>query len=583
MASSVKFDWSECISIDQKKYPADMLEHAKYAEFLTRFLVSQGYDDSREGEERERNYVLNLNSAWGSGKSYFLRRWANNLKQHYPVVYVDAWQKDYSDDPLMTVISAIIDCLCEQAGKGKASEIKNNVPKKMLGLLKAAAPGAASAFGKRYLGIDPVALMNADNDDELGNLRDSDGKEITDENGEPINMGAAAAQAVRYLLDEHEAKTKAIGNLKVNVYQWVRAVSGLKGKKLPAFVFIDELDRCRPSYAVEMLEMIKHIFDIKGVVFVVATDTEQLQHAVRAVYGEGFDARVYLSRFFNSRFSLKQPDLKHLLNVHCDFEKIAKGYLSGRGISTIPANVSGKEVLEDIAVIITAFGLMPRTAIQIADRVIATISNMPADTVVDIFLLTFLLCLKERDNEIFHEVVTGRFKRKAGDKTVALKNFLEDSMLSFSDRSLLRIPLDPLSITERFFDGRRRDSNRYPTGVYTISLDKYVDKVILSHLGYSSSILQPFISAGGYVKEPKQTPEEKVSKQLIEYTHKNSDLRRSTHDSEATALWLSYIYIVQKFETLTGQEYQQLVDFASALDWLDREEIGEKYVDSNSD
>lgn len=71
-----------------------------------------------------------------------------------------------------------------------------------------------------------------------------------------------------------------------SVFEWVTAVTGIKQKELPAFIFIDELDRCRPSYAVEMLETIKHIFDISGVVFVVATDTEQLQHAVKVVYGE---------------------------------------------------------------------------------------------------------------------------------------------------------------------------------------------------------------------------------------------------------------------------------------------------------
>nr|WP_279504657.1 P-loop NTPase fold protein [Aeromonas veronii] len=67
---------------------------------------------------------------------------------------------------------------------------------------------------------------------------------------------------------------------------------------------IDELDRCRPSYAVEMLETIKHIFDIPKVVFVLATDTEQLQHAIKVIYGDGFDAQNYLGRFFMRRFNL---------------------------------------------------------------------------------------------------------------------------------------------------------------------------------------------------------------------------------------------------------------------------------------
>ncbi|MCJ2375661.1 hypothetical protein LNL84_02330 [Vibrio sp. ZSDZ34] len=67
MAADIKFNWSASIEIDGEHFPEDMLGHVRYAEFLTRFLVSQGFDESREGEDRERNYVLNLNSAWGSG------------------------------------------------------------------------------------------------------------------------------------------------------------------------------------------------------------------------------------------------------------------------------------------------------------------------------------------------------------------------------------------------------------------------------------------------------------------------------------------------------------------------------------
>lgn len=75
------------------------------------------------------------------------------------------------------------------------------------------------------------------------------------------------------------------------------------------FVFIDELDRCRPTYAIELLETVKHLFEIKGMIFVIATDTDQLQHSIKAVYGNRFDARKYLDRFFHRSFSLKQVNL----------------------------------------------------------------------------------------------------------------------------------------------------------------------------------------------------------------------------------------------------------------------------------
>lgn len=66
----------------------------------------------------------------------------------------------------------------------------------------------------------------------------------------------------------------------------------------PIFIFIDELDRCRPDYAISLLEIVKHIFDIKNFVFIIATNTDQLQHSIKNVYGNDFSANDYLGRFF---------------------------------------------------------------------------------------------------------------------------------------------------------------------------------------------------------------------------------------------------------------------------------------------
>ena len=99
---TISFNWSEPeLSINSKyeTFPADQLDREKYAKFLTTFLAKQGYDDARDSDQKKRNYVLNLNAEWGAGKSYFLKRWAHDLKEHYPVVYIDAWKQDYSDDP----------------------------------------------------------------------------------------------------------------------------------------------------------------------------------------------------------------------------------------------------------------------------------------------------------------------------------------------------------------------------------------------------------------------------------------------------------------------------------------------------
>lgn len=69
-------------------------------------------------------------------------------------------------------------------------------------------------------------------------------------------------------------------------------------------IFVDELDRCNPSYAVRLLEDIKHYFSIDNVTFVFSVNLSELQHMVKIVYGDQFDAFRYLDRFFDIRLNL---------------------------------------------------------------------------------------------------------------------------------------------------------------------------------------------------------------------------------------------------------------------------------------
>lgn len=76
---------------------------------------------------------------------------------------------------------------------------------------------------------------------------------------------------------------------------------------MPLYVLVDELDRCRPPFAVAMLERVKHLFEADNVVFIVATNTEQLQHSVSAIYGASFNSKGYLNRFFDRTYRFAQP------------------------------------------------------------------------------------------------------------------------------------------------------------------------------------------------------------------------------------------------------------------------------------
>ncbi|MEN9534653.1 MAG: hypothetical protein RIQ83_3877, partial [Pseudomonadota bacterium] len=133
MTEQAAFDWQDPVTWDgpgaiagsEESLSTDRLDRARYAEFLTNYLAAEG---------KQRNYVLNLNAEWGAGKTWFIKRWYMELKAHYPTVYIDAWQQDFSDDPLLTVISSIIVQLRDATGNKVA--IPDGIKSKLLGLLK---------------------------------------------------------------------------------------------------------------------------------------------------------------------------------------------------------------------------------------------------------------------------------------------------------------------------------------------------------------------------------------------------------------------------------------------------------------
>ena len=108
----------------------------------------------------------------------------------------------------------------------------------------------------------------------------------------------------------------------------------------PLLFIVDELDRCRPSFSVALLERIKHLFPIRHLVFLVGVDREQVKASVRAVYGD-IDAENYLHRFFDATLRLRQfspsqfiyatygylssqdrsPTVNHILTTRFEFAK----------------------------------------------------------------------------------------------------------------------------------------------------------------------------------------------------------------------------------------------------------------------
>ncbi|WP_235660882.1 KAP family P-loop NTPase fold protein [Aeromonas veronii] len=357
--TAIKWDGPGAIVGLEEPLSGDRLDRARYAEFLTNYLAAEG---------KQRNYVLNLNAEWGAGKTWFIKRWYMELKAHYPTVYIDAWQQDFSDDPLLTVISSIIEQLKAEAGSPQLSPYLST---KLASLLKATAPIVTKALFKKVSGINIDEVQEVITADDAGKLVES-------------------------LFQDTRKKTEAVQLLKHEIQQWVEAIIGKKKKQAPAFILIDELDRCRPSYAVEMLETIKHIFDIPGVVFVLATDTEQLQHAIKVVYGEGFNASAYLRRFFKRQCTLKEVSKVVFIENNLDVNEASIGRV-------FPCFNNVNDLANALSIIVETFDMKLREIEQYLDKFKATVFN--SHECIDTILLSLLLITKDMTPTLYEKLI----------------------------------------------------------------------------------------------------------------------------------------------------------------------------------
>ncbi len=244
----------------------DKLGQKPFADRLTKAITSF-YPLAEEA------YVLSLNAKFGSGKTTFLKMWQTDLTgQGFKVIYLNAWETDFDEDPIIPLTSSLLDYI--ESGKG-AQKAKNA----LRGVL-----GATALVGNKILeqatGIDVYQTIKSVEKD----LKDSDLQEIGKELYKSYNFKLSA---YRKLKDELSAY-----------------VEGLDKK--PLIILVDELDRVRPDYAVKFLEAIKHIFSVHGICFVLAVDRDQLECSVRQLYGN-VDFENYYRRFITREASLAIP------------------------------------------------------------------------------------------------------------------------------------------------------------------------------------------------------------------------------------------------------------------------------------
>ncbi|OQK59406.1 hypothetical protein XM79_c21074, partial [Vibrio vulnificus] len=270
-----------------------LIDRKPFANYLTAFLNTKA----------EEGYVINLNAEWGAGKTTFLQCWYNELSKEHPTIYFDAWRSDFSKDAML----ALIDCFHAQLANPITDnqELIKSLFDKGSYFIRKSIPSLLIGYLKHKTGTP-------EEDSLIEDINKQFGIEIAEK-----ECGDALKDILKDILEQRQ-RVEGIKDFQEVLVKLAEAfVETFKQeqnpKQYPVYVLIDELDRCRPSYAIEIIESVKHFFNTKNFVFVVATDTEQLQHSVKAVYGEGFDAHSYLSRFFHKTVTLPAPSMTEYL------------------------------------------------------------------------------------------------------------------------------------------------------------------------------------------------------------------------------------------------------------------------------
>ena len=242
-------------------------------------------------------FVLAVNADWGVGKTTFLRMLKAQLEsEQTECLLFDAWENDFADSPLAALVSELSGSI---RGGGETKDRLLEAGRKAASLLSA--KGAAKLTTIVLKGIARKAFGEKTIDEAEDLVKDI--QDATE---------AAIEHQIGDTLDKYKSEKEALKNFTKALRGFANEVRSPKGSvnRPPVVLFVDELDRCRADYAVEFLEVAKHLFSVEGIVFVLAINGAQLANAIRGLYGEKFDAERYLRRFVDVQLDLPVPEIR---------------------------------------------------------------------------------------------------------------------------------------------------------------------------------------------------------------------------------------------------------------------------------
>ena len=259
----------------------DWLERKGFADQLTNIV-----ENNKQGE-----VVIGLSGQWGEGKTTFVEMWQKHMEnKNIASIYFDAFEYDYLEDVFLSLAIEIYNYA--KVNGLTAQEDYLNKSKNTYHLLQAM--------------IAKTSPINIDSSFQ---------EKLVDNDRQLFDIAKIIEDNLNFSLDntfEQALKHKEVfRDFKKSLSQLATQASN---QDMPLVVIIDELDRCKPSFAVEVLEKIKHLFLVEGVIFVLSMHHEQLEESIKKVYGQNIDAHTYLQKFIDYPTRLPKADLSNNSN-----------------------------------------------------------------------------------------------------------------------------------------------------------------------------------------------------------------------------------------------------------------------------
>ena len=251
-----------------------------------------------ESLNEDSNFCLSINGAWGSGKSFVLDMIEDKLSKspEYIIVKYDAWENSFYPDPLIAMLSCVIEGLGNKLSKMRgyfkaAAECGKKKGKELVDKL-------SDAGGK--IGVVATVIKN------IAEIV-ADFKNVTVVN-DTKDSQLETYKSYKMLLQEFAA---LLNKLTKRVF--------VAKKQTKIIVLVDEIDRCLPNDQLKILERLHHLFDVKNCAVIVAMNHSCIAKTVKTLYGT--DGNEYLRKFFDFVFKLDTSAEVYLNNLFDGFIK----------------------------------------------------------------------------------------------------------------------------------------------------------------------------------------------------------------------------------------------------------------------